>query len=98
MAITVVKNDTEGVPYLMFDTFLLEGEVDTEENPIEMWVAVLKPVDQELKVIGESIKYEIPDEKEFHVKLRFESDAAGKLERKFCSNPEWNPEKYIKDL
>jgi len=58
----------------------------------------LTPVSVRLEPLGEAINYEIPGEKEFHVKLRFEADAAGKLERKYCTNPEWNPEKYIKEL
>lgn len=94
MAITVVKNDTEGVPYLMFETLEIEG-VHQEED-VKMLVATITPVDRELKSIGENIKYEIGStEEEFHKKLRLESDAVNKLEKKYCTDPEWNPG-YIK--
>ena len=90
MAITVVKSDKEEAPYLMFETLEIQ-EKDMDEEFVIL-VATITPVDETLKPLGQNIKYEVGStEEEFHRKLRLDSDAAGKLEKKYCTDPEWNP-------
>ena len=95
MAITVVKKDKDehDIPYLMFETREVEVKTYTDDGTDVMWIATVTPVDENLKPMGELISYELPDdEKSFHKMLRWKAAGHKKLEKKFCTDPEWTPD------
>tara|TARA_R110002020_G_scaffold29571_12_gene93247 strand:- start:599 stop:910 length:312 start_codon:yes stop_codon:yes gene_type:complete len=96
MAITVIKRtkdkDEHNIPYLMFESKEIEIVPYGAENPTTMWMVTVTPVDEELKAMGEYIRYELPkDEESFHKLLRLEANERKTLEKKYCTDPEWNP-------
>lgn len=62
-------------------------------------VCTVVGVDANLKHLTKPTVYELPDSEEvFHTGIRKEAAEKGHLITSHCTNPEWNPEGYGKNL
>jgi hypothetical protein len=107
MAITLIRKlkvDSEGYINLMFSTktiFIKSKELSskTEDVMIEQLIGEATLVDDMLKPISESSKYEIQiTEEEFHTDLRKQAAERNQLITSHSTDAEWNPEGYTNNL
>ena len=101
MAITLIrtqKDNTWNNP--MFKTIKIIVEKETgEEGSREIILGQVTVVDDQLKSIGDDIKIEMSSsEEEFHRKLRTQAAEKNQLITSHSTDPEWNPEGYVKNL
>lgn len=62
-------------------------------------ICIVTIVDNNLKVIDGPTNYDLLEEEAvFHTKLRHAAAEKGELITSHSTNPEWNPENYIKTL
>ena len=93
MAITITKNKDGTI--MKFTTVFIP-DVDKEDLILCGQVDV---VDESLRSQGMVNRHVIDDtEEKYHKTLREEASKAGALISSYCTNPEWNPKGYFKDI
>lgn len=101
MAITLIRTQKHGVwNNLMFKT---TEEVAEKENGEEgsrlIIIGTVTVVDDKLVALSDSINVEInSSQEEFHKKLRDQAAEKDQLITSHSTDPEWNPEGYVKNL
>ena len=96
MAITLIrKKDSKGdYQNLMMSTEFIEGE-----DGVEVLINRVSMVDDELKELTPATLYSMElSEEEFHRSIRKEAAKKEQLITSHCTDPEWNPEGYSKNL
>jgi len=102
MAITLIRKSTEeGVNNLMFKTEIVYDQ-KTEGNDEELvpqLIGRVMIVDNDLKPLTSPSVYAIDiTEEEFHKDLREQAAKVDQLITSHSTDPEWNPEGYVKIL
>ena len=101
MAITLIKTEKDGLwNNLMFKTI---EEIAEKENGKEgarpIIIGTVTVVDDKLTALSDSINVEISSsQEEFHRKLRDQAAEKDQLITSHSTDPEWNPEGYVKNL
>jgi hypothetical protein len=102
MALTLIRVNQESEPQnLTFKSISIFEEVEDSGEMKENFYVVVNLVDDELQPIenAETAKFQIFESEEaFHTNLRLESSKLNQLITSHSTNPEWNPEGYIKNL
>lgn len=77
----------------------VEKEEGSEEM-VEVLTASTAIVDDKLKPLMQPSLYKVEEmtEKEFHTTLRVQAAEHGHLITSHCTDPEWNPKDYTKNL
>ena len=96
MALTIVRhpinhNGKQSVGNIAFKTSYSEK--------LDCLFSKVYHCDNDLKPLSQSQIFEIKDNEEsYHKKLRLEASKYNHLVTSHCTNPEWNPENYSRNL
>ena len=90
MAATLLKLKSEdGASLMLFKTSIVEGII----------FCAVGVVDEDLNAISKTTAYEVKtSEEEYHTELRAAAAIESDLITSLSTNPEWNPEGYVKTL
>ena len=98
MAITLLKKP-ETDDLLKFRTEEIHVSIDSSDEAESYLFAKVTTCDCKLKDISKPEIYQVfTSEKEFHKPLREEAAEHGHLITSHCTDPQWNPEGYSKNL